>query len=40
MTRIGDMPGAWREVPEASYGVVGQGAEQLLPFIPKPPRAR
>ena len=33
---IGDMPGAWREVPEASYGVVGQGAEQLLPFIPKP----
>ena len=37
---IGDMPGAWREVPEASYGVVGKGAEQLLPFIPKPPRAR
>ena len=34
---IGDLPGAWIEVPEASYGVVGKGADQLLPFAPKPP---
>ena len=34
---IGDLPGAWVEMPEASYGVVGTGREQLLPFAPKPP---
>jgi predicted glutamine amidotransferase len=34
---IGDLPGAWVEVPEASYGVVGRGREQLLPFAVKPP---
>jgi predicted glutamine amidotransferase len=33
---IGDLPGAWVEMPEASYGVVGKGREQLLPFSPKP----
>jgi predicted glutamine amidotransferase len=37
---IGDLPGAWVEVPEASYGVVGRGAEQLLPFTVKPPSGR
>ena len=34
---IGDLPGAWAELPEASCGVVGTGADQLLPFAPKPP---
>ncbi len=37
---IGDLPGAWIEVPEASYGVVGKGREQLLPFAVKPPPGR
>jgi predicted glutamine amidotransferase len=34
---VGDLPGAWIEVPEASYGVVGKGPDQLLPFAPEPP---
>ncbi len=34
---VGDLPGAWVEMPEASYGVVSKGGDQLLPFIPKPP---
>jgi glutamine amidotransferase len=34
---IGDLPGAWVEMPEASYAVASKGGEQLLPFAPKPP---
>ena len=34
---IGDLPGAWIEMPEASYGVVTKGGDQLLRFAPKPP---
>jgi len=34
---IGNLPGAWVEVPEASCGVVGKGHDQLLPFAPRPP---
>jgi predicted glutamine amidotransferase len=34
---IGDLPGAWHELPEASYGVVGPGHHQLLPLTVKPP---
>jgi hypothetical protein len=34
---IGDLPGAWNEVPEGSYGVAGQGDDQLRPFAVKPP---
>ena len=34
---IGDLPGAWAEVPEASYAAVAEGDEHLLPFAPKPP---
>jgi glutamine amidotransferase len=34
---IGDLPGAWNEVPDGSYGVVGGGEEQMRPFKPKPP---
>ena len=33
---IGDLPGAWVEMPEASYGIVSKGEDQLLPFTPKP----
>jgi len=34
---IGDLPAAWVEMPEASYGVVSKQGDQLLPFAPKPP---
>ena len=34
---IGDLPGAWNEVPEASYAVVSKGPDQLLPFASQPP---
>ena len=34
---IGDLPGAWVEMPEASCVVASKGGEQLLPFAPKPP---
>ena len=34
---IGDLPGAWIEMPEASYAVVAKGPDQLLPFASKPP---
>ena len=33
---FGDLPGAWEEMPEASYGVVSKGSDRLLPFSPKP----
>ena len=35
---IGDLPGAWIEMPESNYGVVGpEHADDLRPFAPKPP---
>ena len=34
---MGDLPGAWNEVPESSYGVVGCGDDRLSPFKVKPP---
>lgn len=33
---LGDLPGAWNEVPESSYGVVQAGADELHPFAPQP----
>jgi glutamine amidotransferase len=33
---LGDLPGAWNEVPESSYGVVQAGADELHPFAPEP----
>ena len=30
-----DLPGAWNEVPESACGVVGPGADELLPFRPQ-----
>ena len=33
-----DLPGAWHEVPESSYGVVHQeGHDELRPFAPRVP---
>jgi glutamine amidotransferase len=29
-----DLPGAWREVPESSYGVIQPGEDELRPFAP------
>ena len=34
---MGDLPGAWNEVPESSYGVAGKGDDELRPFKVKPP---
>jgi glutamine amidotransferase len=32
---LGDeLPGAWNEVPEGSYGVIQPGQDELRPFIP------
>ncbi|MFE9477475.1 class II glutamine amidotransferase [Streptomyces spororaveus] len=33
---LGDLPGAWHEVPESCYGVVRAGADALCPFTPQP----
>ncbi|MFJ6940126.1 class II glutamine amidotransferase [Streptomyces sp. NPDC101132] len=33
---LGDLPGAWNEVPEHSYGVVHPGADSLHRFAPLP----
>ena len=31
---LGDLPGAWNEVPEASYGVIQPGQDEMHPFAP------
>jgi len=30
-----DLPGAWNEVPESSYGIVQPGEDELRPFTPR-----
>jgi glutamine amidotransferase len=37
---LGDLSGAWNEVPESSYGVVRAGQDELAPFAPLPWSAR
>ncbi len=32
---LGDLTGAWNEVPESSYCVVQHGQDELRPFSPK-----
>lgn len=32
---LGDLPGAWTEIPEGSYGVTEPGAYELRPFEPR-----
>ncbi len=34
---LGDLKGAWNEVPESHYGVVQAGEDELRPFTPRPP---
>jgi glutamine amidotransferase len=34
---LGDLAGAWNEVPESSYGVIKAGQDELLPFMPLAP---
>jgi hypothetical protein len=33
---IGDLPGAWQEMPESSYAVIAAGHDQIHPFMPAP----
>jgi predicted glutamine amidotransferase len=32
---LGDLSGAWNEVPESSYGIVQAGQDELRPFTPR-----
>ena len=34
---LGDLAGAWNQVPESSYGVVQAGEDEMRPFTPRPP---
>ena len=34
---LGDLAGAWNEVPESTYGIVQPGADELHPFQPVAP---
>jgi predicted glutamine amidotransferase len=34
---LGDLPGAWNELPESSYGVIQEGDDELHPFQPQAP---
>jgi glutamine amidotransferase len=36
---LGDLAGAWNEVPESSWGVIQPGADELHSFTPEPPAA-
>jgi predicted glutamine amidotransferase len=31
---IGNLPGAWREMPEGSFAVIASGHDEVLPFAP------
>jgi hypothetical protein len=33
--RLGDLPGAWQEVPESYVGIVQPGEGELRPFSPQ-----
>jgi hypothetical protein len=34
---LGDVAGVWNEVPEATYGIVGPGHDEMRPFRPRAP---
>jgi predicted glutamine amidotransferase len=34
---LGELKGAWNEVPESSSGVIQEGQDELHPFTPRPP---
>jgi len=35
---LGDLVGAWNEVPESSYGIIQHGQDEMHPFTPRPPK--
>ena len=35
---LGDLAGAWNQVPESSYGIIQHGQDELRPFTPRPPK--
>jgi hypothetical protein len=35
--QCGDLVGASIDAPEAHYGVIQEGQDELLPFTPRPP---
>jgi len=35
---LGDLVGAWNQVPESSYGIIQHGQDELRPFTPRPPK--
>jgi len=37
---LGDLPGAWNEVPEAHVGIVEGGEDELRPFVPRGDHSR
>jgi hypothetical protein len=32
---LGDLPGAWNEVPESHVGIIQPGTDELRPFTPR-----
>ncbi len=34
---LGDLAGAWNEVPESNFGVIQEGQDEMHPFTPRPP---
>ena len=34
---LGDLAGVWNAVPEATYGIVQEGQDEMHPFEPSPP---
>ena len=34
---LGELPGAWNEVPESSWGVVQESGDEIHDFTPIPP---
>jgi predicted glutamine amidotransferase len=34
---LGDLAGAWNEVPESTWGVIREGQDEMHPFAPQPP---
>ena len=34
---LGDLAGAWQEVPESSWGVIQEGQDELHELVPQPP---
>jgi hypothetical protein len=33
---LGDLVGAWNEVPESHVGIIQPGVDELRPFTPRP----